>query len=344
MIEKLKQVVKKHRKHNKPVWKMIANEMNLEFDYKSPEGWRKYYNRHKDKNLEEEKEKMKLKSLKAKAKEEEKKEKERIKKLKVEANAKINGFVPPKNYKFKIDKEFKFMVISDSHLGSVYEQLTYLHSLYDLAAERGITTIYHCGDISEGYKQSRPDHVYSLHKIGFDDQANYIIRNYPHREGITTYFITGNHDHFHIQNGGANIGERIGSMRKDMIYLGINNARIELTHNCRMDLFHPQDGSSYALSYAGQKFLDSLSGGDKPNIIFVGHHHKGIFFIYRNVYYFEVPSTCLQSDWEKGKRIQNTSGAWLVNLKIDEEGTIVSLVSEFLQHFKKDYEDYKNWK
>ena len=132
---------------------------------------------------------------------------------------KLIGFVPPKNYKFKIDKEFKFMVISDSHLGSVYEQLTYLHSLYDLAAERGITTIYHCGDISEGYKQSRPDHVYSLHKIGFDDQANYIIRNYPHREGITTYFITGNHDHFHIQNGGANIGERIGSMRKDMIYL-----------------------------------------------------------------------------------------------------------------------------
>ena len=38
MIEELKQVVKKHRKHNKPVWKMIANEMNLEFDYKSPEG------------------------------------------------------------------------------------------------------------------------------------------------------------------------------------------------------------------------------------------------------------------------------------------------------------------
>ena len=73
MIEKLKQVVKKHRKHNKPVWKMIATEMNLEFDYKSPEWWRKYYNRHKDKNLEEEKEKMKLKSLKAKAKEEEKK-------------------------------------------------------------------------------------------------------------------------------------------------------------------------------------------------------------------------------------------------------------------------------
>ena len=67
MIEELKQVVKKHRKHNKPVWKMIANEMNLEFDYKSPEGWRKYYNRHKDKNLEEEKRKNEIKKSKSKS-------------------------------------------------------------------------------------------------------------------------------------------------------------------------------------------------------------------------------------------------------------------------------------
>lgn len=238
---------------------------------------------------------------------------------------------------------FTFMVISDSHLGSKNEQLTFLNFLYDEAERRGITNVYHCGDISEGFKKSRDDHMYSLHSIGFDDQADYIIRNYPERESVTTYFITGNHDHFHIQNGGANIGKRIAASREDMVYLGINTAVINLTDNCKMELFHPQDGSAYALSYAGQKYLDSLSGGDKPNILFVGHHHKYISMWYRNVWYFEVPSTHLQSDWEKGKRIRNDSGALIVTVTVDEEGTLVDCNHSMIPHIKHIKDDWKSY-
>jgi predicted phosphodiesterase len=237
--------------------------------------------------------------------------------------------------------KFTFMVISDSHLGSKNEQLTFLNYLYDLAKDRGITNVYHCGDVSEGFKQSRPDHIYSLHSVGFDAQADYIIRNYPEREGITTYFITGNHDHFHIQNGGANIGKRIAASRQDMVYLGINTAVIHLTPNCKMELFHPQDGSAYALSYSGQKYLDSLSGGDKPNILLVGHHHKYISMWYRNVWYFEVPSTHLQSDWEKGKRIRNDSGALIITVEIDSEGTLVDCNHSMIPHIKHIKDDWK---
>ncbi len=239
--------------------------------------------------------------------------------------------------------KFTFMVISDSHLGSKNEQLTFLHYLYDEAERRGITNIYHCGDISEGFKKSRDDHMYSLHSIGFDDQADYIIRNYPEREGITTFFITGNHDHFHIQNGGANIGKRISASRKDMQYLGINTAVIQLTPNCKMELFHPQDGSSYALSYSGQKYLDSLSGGDKPHMIFVGHHHKYISMWYRNVWYFEVPSTHLQSDWEKGKRIRNDSGALIITVEVDSTGTLMDCNHSMIPHIKHIKDDWKSY-
>jgi len=239
--------------------------------------------------------------------------------------------------------KFTFMVVSDSHLGSKNEQLTFLHYLYDEAQRRGITNIYHCGDISEGFKKSRDDHMYSLHSIGFDDQADYIIRNYPEREGITTFFITGNHDHFHIQNGGANIGKRIAASRKDMQYLGINTAVIQLTPNCKMELFHPQDGSSYALSYSGQKYLDSLSGGDKPHMIFVGHHHKYISMWYRNVWYFEVPSTHLQSDWEKGKRIRNDSGALVITVEVDSTGTLMDCNHSMIPHIKHIKDDWKSY-
>jgi predicted phosphodiesterase len=238
---------------------------------------------------------------------------------------------------------FTFMVISDSHMGSKNEQVTFLHYLYDEAQRRGITNVYHCGDISEGFKKSRDDHIYSLHAISFDAQAEHIIRYYPEREGIKTYFITGNHDHFHIQNGGANIGKRISASREDMIYLGINTAVINLTPNCKMELFHPQDGSSYALSYSGQKYLDSLSGGDKPHMLFVGHHHKYLSMWYRNVWYFEVPSTHLQSDWEKGKRIRNDSGALIVTVTVDADGTLLDCNHSMIPHVKHIKNDWMNY-
>jgi predicted phosphodiesterase len=240
--------------------------------------------------------------------------------------------------------QYTFMVLSDSHMGSMNEQTSFLHYLYDYAVSRGINTVYHCGDISEGWKRSRPDHQFSLHAISFDEQLDHIVSAYPKRDGIMTYFITGNHDHFHIQNGGANIGKAIEAQRKDMKYLGINTAVIKLGDNAKMELFHPQDGSSYALSYGGQKYLDSLNGGDKPNIIFVGHHHKSLYFLYRNVHYFEVPSTHSQSDWEKGKRIQNTSGAWIVTVEVDSLGTVTRIVPESIIQFKHIKDDWKQWK
>ena len=115
-----------------------------------------------------------------------------------------------------------------------------------------------------------------------------------------------------------------------MKYLGIGSARIMLTNNCSMDLLHPLDGSSYALSYSGQKYMDSLTGGDKPNVLLVGHHHKAMYMFYRNIHYYEVPSTCIQSDWEKRMRLNNTAGAWVLNINIDDQGTITSITNELI--------------
>ena len=56
--------------------------------------------------------------------------------------------------------------------------------------------------------------------------------------------------------------------------MGHSFAKVWLTPKCDMDLVHPIDGSAYALSYSGQKYCDSLSGGEKPKIIAMGHHHN----------------------------------------------------------------------
>lgn len=235
--------------------------------------------------------------------------------------------------------EFEFVVIGDSHWGQRGQQKSFVNYIYELANKRGIKNVYHVGDISDGFYKNRPEHIYELFLLGADEQVNYIVNNWPHYDGITTHFIIGNHDETHIMNGGCNIGVAIVKGRKalgyeDFEYLGIGYAPIQLTPNCRMDLFHPLDGSAYAISYSGQKYMDSLSGGDKPNIIFTGHHHKAMYFPYRNIHYFEVPSMTRQSSWMKRKRIANESGAWFIKLKVDEEGTLVSVISEHIKQYK----------
>lgn len=225
------------------------------------------------------------------------------------------------------------MVISDPHMGSIFEQVEYLEFLYKEAKKRGITEVYNVGDMTDGHYTNRPIQLYALKCIGFDAQAQHVIDSYPYIEGITTYFILGNHDETHIRNGGANVGIAIARARPDMKYLGIGSARIMLTNNCSMDLLHPLDGSSYALSYSGQKYMDALTGGDKPNILLVGHHHKAMYMFYRNIHYYEVPSTCIQSDWEKRMRLNNTAGAWILNIEVDEEGSITSMRNELIPYY-----------
>lgn len=248
----------------------------------------------------------------------------------------------PKVYNHSIGEveDVEFLVISDTHFCQKGQQLAFVNHIYDEAVRRGIKRVYHVGDISDGYYKNRPEQIYDLFAIGADEQKDYIVTNYPRREGITTYLIIGNHDETHIRNGGFNIGKAISQERPDIQYLGIGHAKIMLTPNCRMDLLHPLDGSSYAVSYSGQKYMDALTGGDKPNILFVGHHHKVLYFPYRNIHYFEVPSMTKQSSWMKRKRIANSSGAWFVKLKVDEEGTIVSVLPEHIMQYRYLENDY----
>ena len=148
-----------------------------------------------------------------------------------------------------VDKIIRIGIVSDTHMGSIFFQKTYLQMAYDDFAKEGITEVYHAGDISDGFYTNRPGSMYELYAIGFDHQVDDIVENYPKRDGITTYFISGNHDATHVMNGGANIGKAIASRRNDLVYLGHNYAKVWLTEKVDMDIEHPGDGSSYAYSY-----------------------------------------------------------------------------------------------
>ena len=257
-----------------------------------------------------------------------------------------NIIVPTDNrieHKWNGDKIIRFGLMGDTQINSKYTQLTHLHKFYDICKAEGIDTVYHTGDIDEG-EQMRPGHQYECYEQGADDHVKEIVRVYPKREGITTHFITGNHDASIIRRCGYDIGYPIAAQRNDMKYLGQLSAVIDLTPNCTLELRHPIDGTAYALSYKIQKMVEAMSGGEKPNIFAVGHYHKAEYFFYRNVHCFQTASFQAQTPWMKGKGIAASIGGWIVEIRVTDDGTIERIKQEYFPFYKAIKDDYKNWR
>ena len=260
---------------------------------------------------------------------------------------KISNIVVPSENKvvqpWSGEKIIRFGLIGDSHINSKYVQLTHLHKVYDIFQSEGIDTVYHTGDIDEG-EQMRAGHQYECYTQGADDHVREIIRVYPKRKGIITKFITGNHDASIIKRCGYDIGYPIAKNREDMEYLGQASAVINLTPNCTLELRHPIDGTAYAISYKMQKMIESMSGGEKPNILAVGHYHKAEYIFYRNVHTFQTGCTLAQTPWMKGKGIAAHIGGWIVEVHVDDDGTITRIKQEYIPFYKEIKEDWLNWR
>lgn len=251
----------------------------------------------------------------------------------------------PEQYKSKWDgtKVIKFAIIGDTQIGSKYTQLSYLHGFYDLCEKEGIKDVYHTGDMVDGLKM-RVGHEYELYEVSADDMRDDVIKNYPMRKGITTHFISGNHDASIYKQVGYDICQAIANARPDMNYLGRDCALINLTPNCTLELRHPWDGTAYALSYKIQKMIEAMESDSKPNILAVGHYHKAEYLFYRNVHALQTGCFQAQTPFTRGKGISIHMGGWVVSVRVDETGTIQGFAPEFVPYYASIKDDYKNFK
>lgn len=251
----------------------------------------------------------------------------------------------PNVFKEKWDGEslIRFGLMGDTQLNSKYTQITYLHELYDLYEREGIKDVYHTGDIDEG-EEMRPGHKYECYTQGADDHIAEIVRVYPRREGINTQFIIGNHDASFIKHAGLDIGTLISQKRDDMKYLGPDNAVIELTPNCKLELSHPGKGSAYAISYTVQKIIEAMSSGCKPNILAVGHFHKTEYLFYRNIHAFQTGTLQAQTPWMKRQSLSAHMGGWIIEAYVNDDGGINRIKQEFIPFYKALADDYLNWR
>jgi predicted phosphodiesterase len=230
-------------------------------------------------------------------------------------------------------KRIKFGLCSDTHIGSKFADYAALNDLYKRFEIAEVQAIYHAGDLTEGYER-RKGHTYECDLHGFDAQVQGVVDRYPQIKGVTTYFITGDHDGWHRDAGGASVGPAVTKARRDMVFLGDCSATIEFTPNCRIMLSHPAKGTAYAISYQVQKQIEALSGGTKPQLLAVGHYHKAEYFFYRNIHAFQTGCLQRQTGWMRRMGLSAHMGGWIVEIWLNCDGAIDRLRQELIPYYE----------
>ena len=112
----------------------------------------------------------------------------------------------------------KLLIISDTHYGSIYENIDYTYNIFNYCIANGIHVILHGGDIIESNVKPR---------VGFNDvvkQAEYFVNKFPFDKSINTYALLGNHDYSAINIRRKTID--ILSSRNDINVLGLKKSFI----------------------------------------------------------------------------------------------------------------------
>lgn len=244
------------------------------------------------------------------------------------------------------DNTFTFGASSDQHLCSVHERLDVLEDLYTNFENEGIKVVLNAGNYIEG------EAYFNRHELlrhGIDQQMNYLAKFYPQRDGMVTYAISGDdHEGFYSQREGVNVGkyaERTmrDNGRVDWIDLGYMEAPVKLINSNTgresiISVVHPGGGSSYATSYLPQKYVESLSGGEKPSIIVLGHVHKLLFMNIRNVWLVVSGCTQDQTTFMRKKRIDAHIGGAIMRVKQDPAtGAVTRCRCEIIRYFTRGY-------
>ena len=237
-----------------------------------------------------------------------------------------------RHYKFPRKlKPFKVGLISDTHFGSICQQVTLLHEAYKTMAKMGIKTVLHAGDVTEGNGKQHKGQVYEMFLHGADAMVEYATENYPHQEGMTTHIIGGSHDYSFYKEDGNDILAKIAEARKDIKYCGMFGAYMNFG-KLSLYLMHGSSGNAYARSYKMQKIIEQFTPQNKPNILVLGHYHTECHLpSYRNVLGIQMPCFQSQTNYLKAKGLSPELGFVVLTIYPDVKG---------ISHHEIDFHPY----
>lgn len=229
--------------------------------------------------------------------------------------------------------------VSDTHLGSMQQQLTHLRDAYRRMSDLGITTVYHVGDVLAGVNVYRGQHN-ELFLHSYDEQIAYAVEAYPRTPGIVTKAIAGNHDLRSLKDGGADPVKVWAMQRPDVEYLGPYSAWAT-AGDFSIYLLHPDGGGSYAVSYKLQKLVESFLGGYKPHIAMVGHWHQAVRLRTRGVKAYMPGCFEAQTEFERRRMLQPQLGALALELRMNDAGSVHQITEHWIEDFVPLERDWK---
>lgn len=223
--------------------------------------------------------------------------------------------------------------ISDTHLGSKYQQLTLLKTAYEILKAETVDFVIHHGDAVDGINMYRGQ-THEIFLQGADDQGEYMVRNYPHSDEFKTYIITGSHDLSFKKAAGYNVIEAVCKERNDLVYKGDIGAHTFKIKNLAFDILHPSGGVPYAKSYRIQKIIEGALGDiisrirltkdvtTIPHFVSMGHLHIMCYTPHIGIKGFMVPCFQSQTPYLKAKGLMPEVGFLILNVECDDEWNI----------------------
>ena len=204
---------------------------------------------------------------------------------------------PSTNHKYEkklpiTTKRTKYMMISDTHIGHKNFREDAWEDVVKMS--KYVEFITFSGDILEGMS-GRDGHIYELDYIGATAQMDKAVELLDQIScpiyGITA---TDSHDGWFSTKGntGFEVGPELDRRVKNFEFVGYDVADVTFANGMRHRMVHPGGGTAYAISYKMQKYINSITGGDKPHVMQQGHYHKLEYLFYRNIHGFD--SGCLQ--------------------------------------------------
>lgn len=146
---------------------------------------------------------------------------------------------------FVLGNTLKFIVISDTHFGSIYENMRYLDFVYEYASKNGIKYIFHAGDLLEGphanYRRCKPKYK------SIESQLEHVITDYCYDKDIYNMILLGNHDAFSIVTDHVDVTSLLASRRDFNIlgyksaYIKVRDEYISLKHDISRLINNPED-------------------------------------------------------------------------------------------------------
>jgi predicted phosphodiesterase len=237
-------------------------------------------------------------------------------------------------------KRIRVAFVSDTHMGSRYQQLTHLQTFVQYARkEAKVDAFVHGGDMTDGPHEMHLGSIHEKFCSTYDAQREYTIANLP-EFGRPTHVISGNHDESYLKNAGGDIVQDICSAR-GFTYIGRSEGYIRFG-DILVAVMHPHmPGNAITLSRPLQRIIEQVSPENKPHMLACGNWHKAVHLPgYRNVEGFMLPSFQSQTPFMSSKGIASIIGGVIVEFGIIASGLAPSLKVEWVLFRQPTRDDY----